>query len=51
MFNVTQKQIDQFNEDGFLIVENLIDDETIEKLRACFDRLFDGEFETRGITR
>ena len=46
MFNVTQEQIEQFNEDGFLIVDRLIDDETIETIRECFERLFRGEFET-----
>lgn len=46
MFKVTQEQIDQFNEDGFLIVDKLIDDETIDELRDRFDRLFRGEFET-----
>jgi ectoine hydroxylase-related dioxygenase (phytanoyl-CoA dioxygenase family) len=49
MFAVTPEQIEQFREDGFLIVENLIDDETIEALRARYERLFRGEFET-GIT-
>jgi len=49
MFSVTQDQIDRFNEDGVLIVDRLIDDETVETLRACYDRLFRGEFET-GVT-
>ncbi len=49
MFQLTQAQIDQFNEDGFLIVEKLISDEAVETLRACYDRLFRGEFET-GVT-
>lgn len=46
MFSLTEQQIDQFNDDGFLIVDRLIDDETVERLRACYDRLFRGEFET-----
>ncbi len=46
MFSVTAEQIDQFNEDGFLVVERLLDDDTIEKIRACYERLFRGEFET-----
>lgn len=46
MFNVTQEQIDQYNEDGFLIVDRIIDDDEIEKIRACYERLFRGEFET-----
>ncbi len=49
MFIVTMEQIEQFREDGFLIVENLIDDGTVEALRVCYERLFRGEFET-GIT-
>ena len=46
MFRVTQEQIDQFNEDGFLVVEDLLDSATVEKTRACYERLFRGEFET-----
>jgi ectoine hydroxylase-related dioxygenase (phytanoyl-CoA dioxygenase family) len=49
MFSVTQDQIDRFNEDGVLIVDRLIDDDTVERLRTCYQRLFRGEFET-GIT-
>jgi ectoine hydroxylase-related dioxygenase (phytanoyl-CoA dioxygenase family) len=49
MFCVTPDQIDRFNEDGVLVVDRLIDDETVETLRACYERLFRGEFET-GIT-
>ncbi len=46
MFNLTQSQIDSFNEDGFLIVENLVDGDTVENLRQCYEQLFRGEFET-----
>ncbi len=49
MFSVTNEQIDQYNEDGFLVVENLLDDAAVEGIRACYERLFRGEFET-GIT-
>lgn len=49
MFTVDQDQIDQFNRDGYLIVEQLIDDETVEALRKRFECLFRGDFET-GIT-
>ncbi len=45
-FRLSAAQIEQFNEDGFLIVENLLDDETVERLRGRFERLFRGEFET-----
>ncbi len=49
MFELTQDQIDQFNKDGFLIVERLVDDATVDALRARYECLFRGEFET-GIT-
>lgn len=49
MFELTSSQVDQFNEDGFVIVENLVSDDTVAQLRRSFDRLFNGEFET-GIT-
>lgn len=46
MFDVTQEQIDKFRDDGFLIVDRIIDDATVEQLRAAYERLFRGEFET-----
>jgi ectoine hydroxylase-related dioxygenase (phytanoyl-CoA dioxygenase family) len=46
MFSVTPEQINQFNEDGFLVVEHLIDEPAVESIRTCFERLFRGEFET-----
>lgn len=46
MFSVTPEQIDQFNQDGFLVVEHLIDEPAVENIRAGFERLFRGEFET-----
>ena len=49
MFELSKQQKEDFNRDGFLIVEKLIDDDTVEVLRDSFDRLFRGEFET-GIT-
>ena len=49
MFIVAPSQIEKFRNDGFLIVENLIDDETARTMHACFERLFRGQFET-GIT-
>ena len=49
MFNVTPEQIQQFNADGFLIADQLVDEPAVERLRDCFDRLFRGEFET-GVT-
>lgn len=46
---LTESQINQFNDDGFLVVEDLVSEEMVFKLRACFEQLFRGEFET-GIT-
>lgn len=45
-FILTSQQKKQFDEDGFVLVDRLIDDQTIDKLRHAFDRLFCGEFET-----
>jgi len=43
---ITPEQHDRFREDGFLIVENLIDQETVDRLIDRIDPLFSGEFET-----
>ena len=37
-FELTSAQIDQFNEDGFVIVDKLIDDETVEALHARYGK-------------
>ena len=49
MFGVNAQQVNQFNEDGFLLIDRLIDDASVIALRSSFDRLFRGEFET-GVT-
>jgi len=46
MFELTPDQIASFNRDGFLIVDKLIDEETVALLRDRYERLFRGEFET-----
>ena len=46
MFKLTQQQIEQFENDGFIIVDKLTNDDTVATLRAAFDRLFSGEFQT-----
>lgn len=46
MLSLTQDQIARFGEDGFLVVERLIDAPTVEILRERFARLFRGDFET-----
>jgi ectoine hydroxylase-related dioxygenase (phytanoyl-CoA dioxygenase family) len=41
------EELEAFERDGFLIVEKgFIDQETTERLRAAFDRLYAGEYET-----
>ena len=46
MFHLSENQINSFKEDGFLIVDRLIDDDTVEVLRDRYQRLFKGDFET-----
>ena len=48
MINLTLNQslIDEFNENGFLILDQFIDLEWIDKLKSKFEPLFKGEFET-----
>jgi len=43
---LTTQQIDQFHQDGFLVVENLLSPELVERVISRFDPLFSGEFET-----
>lgn len=47
--NLSDAQIKRFNDDGFLVIERLIGNGMVDKLRNCFEQLFRGEFET-GIT-
>jgi 2-oxoglutarate-dependent dioxygenase len=43
----TDEQLADFDRDGFLIVdEGFIDDETVQRLRERFDRLFAADYET-----
>jgi len=46
MISVTQSQKQQFDRDGFLVVDQLVDMDTVHRLRDCFDELFRGVFET-----
>ena len=46
MLELSNQQKTDFDRDGFLVVEKLIDDDTVEVLRESFERLFSGEFET-----
>ena len=46
MDELSHSQIDQFQRDGFVVVKNLLDQQTVGMLHRCFDRLFRGKFET-----
>ncbi len=46
MLSLTQDQRTRFGEDGFLVIERLIDEGTAAALRERFARLFRGDFET-----
>jgi ectoine hydroxylase-related dioxygenase (phytanoyl-CoA dioxygenase family) len=39
-------EVKRFREDGFLVIENVLDEEQLEALRASLPRLFAGDFET-----
>ena len=43
---ITQAQLDQFDEDGFLVVEKFVDPGLARRAGKRFERLFDNEFET-----
>lgn len=43
---LTQEQISRFKDDGFLVIENLIDAELVTRLRDRIEPLFAGNFET-----
>lgn len=49
MFKVFDSQVRIFRQDGFLIVDKFVDEDTLLELGAAFDRMFRGRFET-GIT-
>ncbi|MEL7502895.1 MAG: phytanoyl-CoA dioxygenase family protein [Cyanobacteria bacterium J06554_6] len=43
---LSKKQIDQFYQDGYLVVENLFDRDLVDRVVGRFEPLFSGEFET-----
>ncbi len=45
-FELKAEEIAAFGRDGFVLVENIIDDETAERLKERFTRMFRGEFDT-----
>ncbi len=46
MIELTKEQIAQFNKDGFLIVDKLIDDDTVQRVADRYEPMFRGEFAT-----
>jgi hypothetical protein len=45
-FELSQAQADQFDGDGFLMVDRIVDDAAVDRAVARFEPLFRGEFET-----
>jgi ectoine hydroxylase-related dioxygenase (phytanoyl-CoA dioxygenase family) len=46
MFELSESQLGQYREEGFVVLDEVIDAATVDELRACFARLFEGRFET-----
>ncbi|MEZ5775065.1 MAG: phytanoyl-CoA dioxygenase family protein [Hyphomicrobiaceae bacterium] len=46
MITLIDKDFETFDRDGFLIVENVLDEDMLEAARAHFEPLFSGRFET-----
>lgn len=46
MVQITSSQIEQFRTDGFLILQQFLSSDDVERARARFEPLFRGEFET-----
>ena len=51
---ITQSQVDQFNERGFLVIENLLDEDTLEAVKKEYfqrmDELYAG-WEEQGLVK
>lgn len=45
-FELRPAQADQFDKDGFLLVDRIVDDAAVDRVVARFEPLFRGEFET-----
>src|SRR6266508_3833494 len=43
---LTEQQLQQYRDDGFLIVENYASMEQVERLRERYEKIFDGEFQS-----
>ena len=46
MFQLSDQQTADFHRDGFVVVDELIGDDTTDRLRDAFERIFSGRFET-----
>src|SRR5271165_7676917 len=46
MVPITPSQVEQFRADGFLILQQFLSADDVERARARFEPLFRGEFET-----
>jgi ectoine hydroxylase-related dioxygenase (phytanoyl-CoA dioxygenase family) len=46
MISITQDHAERFNRDGFVTVEDVLDQATIERARARFEPMFSGKFQT-----
>ena len=46
MIKLTQKHIDDFDRDGFVIIEGMLSPQQIDAARARFEPMFSGKFET-----
>ncbi len=46
MFTLTQEQTESFRENGFVMVDSIVDDGTVDSIRNSYERMFRGEFET-----
>ena len=43
---LSQETVEGFHRDGFVVVDGLIGDDTTDRLRDAFERIFSGRFET-----
>ena len=43
---ISEEEINRFHEDGFLIIEDFLDEEVLQKAIPRFETIFSGEFET-----
>ena len=46
MVEPTRDRIESFRENGYVLADRIVDDDAVDALRASFERMFRGEFET-----